>query len=101
MSKQIGEKVTIMQSSASPCMNCGEGGHPVGKCPVLRAPLKDGFYSGGGGGGGHSHDEDERVQKCDGVAPVAGNNSSRHNERRMCNLFSTYIWGCGGRNPRV
>jgi hypothetical protein len=89
-----------MQTTASPCMNCGEGGHPVGKCPVLRAPLKDGFYSGGGGGGGgHNHDDDERAQKCDGaVAPVAG---VLHNERRMCNMLDSYIWRYGGRDTRV
>lgn len=82
-------------------MNCGEGGHPVGKCPVLRTPLKDGFYSGGGGGGGgHSHDDDERVQKGDGaVAPDT--RVARHNERRMCYMFNANYWGCGSRYPRM
>ena len=79
-------------------MNCGEGGHPVGKCPVLRSPLKEGFYSGGGGGGGHSHDDDD--EKCDGVtAPMRI--VARHNERRMCYMFSANYWRHGNRHPRV
>jgi hypothetical protein len=46
-------------NSAYPCSCCGEAGHSPSQCPVLRAPLKDGFWSGGNGGGGHSHDDDD------------------------------------------
>jgi hypothetical protein len=44
--------------SASPCTLCKEGGHTASKCPELRPPPQEGFYSGGGGGGGHDHDDE-------------------------------------------
>jgi hypothetical protein len=28
-------------------------------------------------------------------------NTSRHNERRMCNMLDAYIWRYGGRDTRV
>jgi hypothetical protein len=87
VSKQIGDHLLVeMLPAASSCMNCGEGGHLVGKCPVLRSPLKEGFYSGGGGGGGHSHDDDEKV-----TAPVVAPTTKPYDDRkyatrRMYNL---------------
>ena len=41
------------------CTICNSGGHRPSRCPDIRDPLKEGFYSGGGGGGGHSHDDDD------------------------------------------
>ena len=49
--------------NAGSCSICNTPGHAATKCPALRDPLKEGFYSGGGGGGGHSHDDDdERIR---------------------------------------
>lgn len=48
-----------MQSGATPCAICGEGGCCAAECPTLREPLREGFQGGGGGGGGHSHDDDD------------------------------------------
>lgn len=52
-----------MQSSA-PCAICNGRGHAATRCPELREPLKEGFYTGGGasGGGGGGDDDDERLQ---------------------------------------
>lgn len=45
-----------------PCSLCGERDHQPWRCPVLREPLREGFYSGGGGGGGGGGgDDDERA----------------------------------------
>lgn len=51
-----------MQNAAT-CSICNKHDHSENRCPELRAPLKEGFYTGGGvsrGGGGD--DEDERVR---------------------------------------
>ena len=46
------------------CTLCKEHGHHADRCPELRDPLREGFYSGGGGGGGGSGgDDDERLQE--------------------------------------
>ena len=53
---------STMQSSAA-CSICNKHDHSATRCPELREPLKEGFYTGGGvsrGGGGD--DEDDRVQ---------------------------------------
>ncbi len=77
-----------MLPSACPCSVCGEGGHTVGKCPALRSPLREGFYSGGGDGGGHSHDDDERAKNdmggCHGWY-------MGYDERRVRNMFRTHV----------
>ena len=45
------------------CNNCKERGHHAEKCPELRDPLKEGFYSGGGGGGGGGGGDDDEHQE--------------------------------------
>lgn len=53
---------STMQSSAA-CSICNKHDHSENRCPELRAPLKEGFYTGGGvsrGSGGD--DEDDRVR---------------------------------------
>jgi hypothetical protein len=52
-------------NAACPCVICGEGGHQSSACPALRAPLKDGFWSGGNGGGGHGGDEEDERAAAD------------------------------------
>jgi hypothetical protein len=82
-----GVDLVEMLPAASKCANCGEGGHPVGKCPVLRSPLKEGFYSGGGGGGGHSHgDDDEKVTALVVAPVVAPYDDRKYATRRMYHL---------------
>ena len=54
-----------MQTPA-PCCLCNKHDHSATRCPELREPLKEGFYTGGGargGGGGGDDDDDERLQE--------------------------------------
>lgn len=50
-----------MESSV--CTLCKSHGHTAERCPELRDPLRNGFYSGGGGGGGGGGDDDEHYRK--------------------------------------
>lgn len=49
-----------MQSAAA-CSICNKHDHSDSRCPELRAPLKEGFYTGGGVSRGGGGDEDDRV----------------------------------------
>jgi hypothetical protein len=49
--------------TAAPCSLCNKHDHSASRCPELRAPLKEGFYTGGGVSRGHSDDDDEQLQQ--------------------------------------
>ena len=92
--------------SASPCSLCKQGGHNASKCPDLRAPLQEGFYSGGGGGGGHSHDDDEgcanALKKLSSPQPLLPTQQDHYDDpnndedERLRNLL---FRGDGGHGP--
>jgi len=48
-----------------PCSLCNEGGHSSHKCPMLVAPLKEGFFQPPGGRpASGDDDDDEKLNGC-------------------------------------
>lgn len=48
--------------TAAPCCLCNKHDHSAARCPELREPLKEGFYTGGGVSRSHSDDDDEKLR---------------------------------------
>lgn len=55
-------------NTVCPCSLCGERDHQPWRCPVLREPLREGFYRGSGGGGDDEHAAARKFES--GVAAV-------------------------------
>lgn len=55
--------------NSHPCTVCGEGGHPLRRCPTLCSPLKEGFYAPPAGHRPSADDDDEKaaLNRCAGA----------------------------------
>ena len=88
-------------NSVCPCSLCGERDHVPWRCPVLRDPLREGFYKGGGGGGGGGGgDDDEKVDMGCDESVVASTKALNKQDNVKDASYTRYSWRAGDRGHR-